>query len=199
MVLTLCHLHWWYLFCQQLPQTSLAPAVVITCNLHWWCFSWYQLVHLRNNVHTWLAMHAAIANCYSHWWWWWWWCWWWWWLYVVYYYIIPENGSCYHHLLRQTLWWQKDQKMVHAITICWSSPHCNRKTRKCSILYMTICCGRLDGDSKDQYLIISLGFDDQPATIVFIEILHHLSVIMHFAPCVILLGFIFAPWTQFAG
>ena len=113
-------------------KTSLAPAVVITCNLHWWCFSWYQLAHLRNNVHTWLAMHAVIANCYSHWWWWWWWYWWWWWwwLYVIYYYIIPENGSSYHHLLRQTSWWQRDLEMVSAHANFCGRPHGDRQDRK---------------------------------------------------------------------
>ena len=29
-----------------------------------------------------------------------------------------QSGPCYHHLLKQTSWWQKDQKIVHAITMC---------------------------------------------------------------------------------
>ena len=46
----------------------------------------------------------------------------------------PENGPRYHHLLRQTSWWQKDWKMVHANTICWGRPHGDKKTRKWSTL-----------------------------------------------------------------
>ena len=61
----------------------------------------------------------------------------------------PENGPCHHHLPRETSQWQKGQEIVHAIAICSSRPHSDRKDQK-MVNSTIIHCSWLYGGRKSK-------------------------------------------------